>query len=206
MDATLSWTDHINNVKARATNITRHLARTANILPQKSKRLLYDSLLCPHLNYADIVWDGCLKRDQVSLQRVHNFAARIVAGSERRAPSSTVLRGLGMMPLTEKRKVHQAVFIHKVLNGRGPQELCNSLQTARQNYTDVARTYNLRSKDSLSIPPKQHRTAKFEKSTVHRSIKVWNSTAPATRQIVETSKFKIEVQREIYRAHFERSS
>ena len=177
--------------------MVRHLARTVNCLPEHSRRLLYDALACPHFNYADVVWDGCLKQQQIELQRIHNFAGRVIAGVDKRHSSGAVLESLGMLPLTEKRKIHQAVFVHKILNGRGPDELCNKLQQAIQNTS-----LNLRSKDTLFVAPKQHNTAKFERSTVYKSTKVWNTVRPTLRLIEDSSKFKVECQREMSRAFF----
>ena len=152
--------------------------------------LLYDALVCPHLSYADVVWDGCLKQQETELQRIHNFAARIISGADRYPSSKTLLQGLGMVPLSDKRKIHQAVLIHKTINGRGPAELYNRLQSELPKGD-----FRLRSKEALSITPKQHHTAKYERSTLYRSIKVWNATSPNIRQLEDSSKFKTEVQR-----------
>ena len=138
----------------------------------------------------DIVWDGCLKQQETELQRIHNFAARIISGADRHTPSKTLLQDLGMVPLSDKRKIHQAVFIHKTINGRGPEELCSRLQNDRPKGG-----FRLRSREALSITPRQHHTAKYERSTLYRSIKVWNTTNANIRKLENSSKFKTEVQR-----------
>ena len=97
-------------------------------------------------------------------------------------------------------QVHQAVFLHKLVNGRGPAELCNQMEEIRYN-KEHRSTEGLRSKKSLHINPKQHRTTKYEKSTIWRASKVWNSTSQALRLINDTSKFKVQVQRDITRAY-----
>ena len=79
--------------------------------------------MAPHF-YADVVWDGCLRGQQQELQRVHNFAARVIVGANRNASATEALKALGMVPLTEKHRIHQAVLAHKLINGRGPKELC----------------------------------------------------------------------------------
>ena len=183
-------------MKGKAANVIRHLARSTKVLPQRSRRLLYDALVCPHLGYADVVWDGCGKEQKVELQRIHNFAAKVVAGADRYTPSNEVLRNLGMVPLTAKREIHQAVFMHKLVNGRGPAELCNRVQENMNNQLE-----GLRSKTSLLITPQQHRTAKYEKSTLWRATKAWNRTSKEIRLIDDTSNFKTKVQREVWRTH-----
>ena len=81
LDEDINWKRQVNQVRGRATNIIRNLARTGGCLPQRSRRILYDSLVAPHFSYADVVWDGCLKAQQQQLQRTHNFAARMITGA-----------------------------------------------------------------------------------------------------------------------------
>ena len=162
--------------------------------------MLYDALVCPHLSYTDVVWDGCKKQDQEQLQRVHNFAAKVIAGADRRASSTKTLKSLGMIPLAEKRKIHQAVFIHKLIKGQGPAELCERLEETRQNGL-FGDSKGLRSRNSMFIRPQQHKTAKYEKSTMWRASKAWNEISPKHRSTDDTSKFKKDIQKEMTRAY-----
>ena len=202
IDENLSWEPQTKQVKGRAVNVVKHLARTSRVLPQRSRRMLYDALVCPHLSYGDVVWDGCGKKQQADLQRVHNFASKIILGAERRTPSREVLKAVGMVPLVEKRKIHQAVFLHKLVNGRGSAELCERLQEVHDKKGSMTEAKEgLRSTKTLLIPPKQHRTTKYENSTLWRATKAWNSTGNHLKLIDDTSKFKVEVQREVWRTY-----
>ena len=129
LDKNLTWAQQVKQVKSRTANVVRHLARTSRILPQQSRRMLYDALVCPHLGYADVVWDGCRKQEAEQLQRIHNFAIKVVAGVDRSTPTKEVLEHLGMVPLSEKRRIHQVVFLHKIINDHGPAQLCETLRT-----------------------------------------------------------------------------
>ena len=107
-----------------------------------------------------------------------------------------------MVPLTEKRTIHQAVFVHKLVNGRGPSELCHQLEEIRRKKNTMQEEpVGLRSTRTLHINPQQHRTSKFEKSTMYRAAKAWNQTPPEIRLLDDTSKFKRSVQREVTQAH-----
>ena len=162
MDENLNWSQQVNQVRKRATNVVRNLARTAGLLPEKSRRILYDSLAAPHFSYADVVWDGCLKSDQLKLQRVHNFAARTITGAKKFSSASSALKTLGMVPLAQKRQVHQAVLAHKLVNGKGPAELCNTfkqVKAPKEESPNIAS--RLRSSTSMTLPAKQHRTSKY---------------------------------------------
>ena len=74
------------------------------------------------------------------------------------------------------------------------------MEKTRQN-KENRNTEVLRSRKSLNINPKQHRTTKYEKSTLWRASKVWNNTRHELRLMDDTSKFKAELQRDITRAY-----
>ena len=206
IDEDLTWKHQVKQVRGRATNVIRNLARTSGILPQKSRRILYDSLVAPHFSYADVVWDGCLQAQQQELQRAHNFAARTITGARKYDSATEALKKLGMVPLSKKRQIHQAVMAHKLINGAGPKELCAVFKNVKtglklnQNNGNIAS--RLRSATTMMIQPKQHRTAKFERSPIHRMTKVWNSVSLESKQIENNGQFKKQVQREFTRAHW----
>ena len=192
LDEEMNWKSHIKSIKRKASYALRNLARTGKSLLSKTKRLLYDALVAPHLSYADVVWDGCRQEQQKELQRLHNFAVRIISGTRKHDSASKAMRELGMIPLSEKRQVHQAVMAHKLINGKGPLELCNRFKGIRKSDLDLDKLENrLRSKRKMNIQPVQHRTARFERSTIYRATKAWNRTDPITRTLEDGSKFKI---------------
>ena len=206
IDEELNWKQQVNQVKKRAVNIIRNLARTSGSLPRKAKRLLYDSLVAPHLSYADIVWDGCLEEQRQDLQRIHNFAARTITGAKKFSSATEALRTLGMVPLTHKRQIHQAVMTHKLINGNGPKVLCDKLKDikyARDLDKEQANLAGrLRSKAAMKIQPIQHRTARFERSSIHRMTKAWNNLPLHCKLLESSSNFKATVQREITHAYW----
>ena len=55
IDKTLSWYKQINIVKRNATNVIRKVHRVNKFLPMKLKMTLYNTLIVPVFNYADII-------------------------------------------------------------------------------------------------------------------------------------------------------
>ena len=203
IDEDLSWKSQVKLVKKKASHALRNIARTSKALPTTSKRLLYDALVAPHLSYADIVWDGCRREEETSLQRLHNFAVKIISGNRGHESTSKAMQELGMVPLTEKRQIHHAVFAHKLINGKGPLELRDRLSCVRACQQDQSKLANrLRSRAKMDIQPQQHRTARYEKSTLHRTAKAWNRTDPNSRKTLNSSIFKTSTQREFTRAYW----
>ena len=206
VDEDLSWKKQVHQVRKRATNIVRNLARTSGTLPKKTKRILYDSLAAPHFSYADVVWDGCLQKQRKELQRIHNFAARSITGAKKFSSATDALKTLGMIPLAQKRQVHQAVLVHKLVNGNGPKELCSVFKNVKSASglpeEELRLAKRLRSSKNMMIPPKQHRTSKFERSSIHRMTKVWNGLPLNCKLLQDSATFKRTVQRVLTHAYW----
>ena len=99
IDHILSWSKQINIVKKNATNVIRKIHRINKFLPLKLKMTLYNTLITPILNYADIIWGGCNKTQGKRLQVTHNFAARSILGRSKYDSGKAALRELNLLNL-----------------------------------------------------------------------------------------------------------
>ena len=82
LDSNLSFKSHINSITSRAYGALCTLRKSQTYLLLKTRKLLYRSLVLPHLEYCPTVWDPCTK--QLS-ERVQNRAMRTILGK----PSGT---------------------------------------------------------------------------------------------------------------------
>ena len=169
IDNDLTWTDHVNFVKKRTFNVTRQLHRVNFFLPLKNRLMLYNTLLAPLFNYADIIWGGCTKKAAKSLQLVQNFAVRSITGNKKRDSATASLKKVKLLNLETRRLIHETVFLHKALLGQNSKNVCELIQ----KYLPKSSTRHSTSKN-LNNPT--HNYAKFEKSPLYRCIKSWNST------------------------------
>ena len=78
------------------------------------------------IDYCDVVWDGCSKTAQASLEVVHNNAARAILGAPYRSSATTLRNQLGWSTLTQRRKNHTAVWMYRCLRGHAPSYLQNT--------------------------------------------------------------------------------
>ena len=154
----------------------------------KIKLQLYDSLVASHLSYADIVWSGCGSTNIQKLQGVQNFALKSMLGMKKYDSSSQALRTLNHLSLEEKRKIHEAVFTHKVLAGKMPKNITEEYRKLQSNSNLRSATHG-----TLNIP--KHKTSKYENSVLYRTVKAWNSTDKNIRK--EDTMFKKKLQANI---------
>ena len=169
IDHILSWSKQINIVKKNATNVIRKIHRINKFLPLKLKMTLYNTLITPILNYADIIWGGCNKTQGKRLQVTHNFAARSILGRSKYDSGKAALRELNLLNLEQRRIVHESVFAHKALTGKLPKNIVKRFKGFQPKL--VTRRNKL---NKLNIP--QHNLSKFKKSPIYRTITSWNRT------------------------------
>ena len=154
-------------VKKRATNIIRNIHRVNKFLPLKLKLTLYNTLIVPIFNYADIIWGGCHKKQARRLQVSQNFAVRSILGRSKYDSGKEALKELNMLNLEKRRVVHESVFAHKGLTGNLPKNIQNRFKL----YLPKMSTRKSKHQ-KFNIP--QHNLSKFKKSPIYRTIKSWN--------------------------------
>ena len=133
---------------------------------------LYNTLITPIFNYADIIWGGCNKNHGKRLQVTQNFAARSILGKSKYDSGKAALRELKLLNLEQRRVIHESVFAHKALS----EKLPINIQSRYKLYLPKLSTRRSKLR-KLNIP--QHSLTKFKKSPIYRTITSWNK-APST--------------------------
>ena len=171
IDSKLTWANQVNSVKKKAMNVTRNVHRINHLLQMEHKMKLYNAIISPQFNYADIIWGGCLKKDSQSLQRVQNFAAKSITGHRKYDSATNSLNQLNLLNLQQRRNIHETVFIHKAL-------LLKNTPNINDQYQKYISTANTRLAKQRKLKTPAHKTTIFEKSPLYRTIKSWNNCPP----------------------------
>ena len=80
VDANLTWESHITTIIQKCNMIIISIGKMRNRIPRCIRNLLIEALVLPHIRYCATVWGGCNKTQKNRLQKVLNFAVRIVVG------------------------------------------------------------------------------------------------------------------------------
>jgi hypothetical protein len=102
------------------------------------------------------------------LQKVQNFAARIVTGTKKLDHITPSLKQLNWLPVNYMLRFRDTVMVYKCVNGMVPSYLCRMLQTRSQLHN-----LNTISNGLLEIP--LYRTATGQHSFRYRAACLWNS-------------------------------
>ena len=116
VDRTLSFNGHIEKAIAKANQILGLIKRTLVYFDRDTLKLLYCSLVRPHLEYANVVWHPQYKKHIKLLEGVQRRATRLLPMLAER-PYQERLRLLGLPSLVYRRFRGDAIEVYKHVHG-----------------------------------------------------------------------------------------
>ena len=78
----------MSNVRKKAFAAIGCIRRVSQYLPVKIRKMLYNSLVLPHLDYCSTVWHSCNQTLSQSLERTQNYAMRVILSQPPRTRSA----------------------------------------------------------------------------------------------------------------------
>ena len=82
IDASLTYDEHVTNVASSCTANLCQINRIRHILDRQTLTTIINALVFSKLYYCSSVWANTSKKNLEKLQRVQNFAARIITGTK----------------------------------------------------------------------------------------------------------------------------
>ena len=111
----LRWKNHINSIAAKANRVLGMLLKTFTSRDMNLWKLLYVSLVRPHLEFASTVWNPYLVGDIETLEKVQRRATRI-SPEMRSLEYEDRLKRWGLTSLKERRVRGDLIQMYKVRN------------------------------------------------------------------------------------------
>ena len=138
-----NWSDYLTDI-SRKINQCIGLLRRVKAFPSVKDRLtLYNSLILPLFDYADIIWgdkNNSTLMDQ--LQILQNKAAKTILDAPLLFSSTEALSKLHWYPLTHRRFLHRMVTIFK---------LKYNLIDSDFDLPKISRLYNTKQRDHIHL-------------------------------------------------------
>ena len=182
-------------IRKTASNTIRKLHRINHLLPIELKIQLYNALVVPHFDYADVIWGGCSIEMSRKLQITQNFSIKSITGAKKYDHVTESFEKLKFLNLKQRRNIHEVVFAHKSLLGNHPNEIC-------QMFLQQCPTSNTRGSHAALLNIPTHKTQKYQNCPFYRSIKSWNDVPENISTGAKTKLFKKEYQRHLINATF----
>ena len=149
IDNELKWDVHIENMCQKLSKLIGFLGRLRHVINESSLNTIYKTVILPHFDYGDVVWQSASKNSLFSLQKLQNRAGRIIMKVN---PFSHVSN----QHVHEKFKLmwksleycytkHLCTMVYKILNNLTPNYMT-------ENITFKTSDYALRSNQNLNLP------------------------------------------------------
>lgn len=181
LDEQLPWKEHTDSICNKVNKRLGLLARIRSCLTLKAAEFVQNILVDPILCYTDTVRGKLSATSSKTLQRLQNYAARIVL---KRDSSQDTFNVLGWAELETKRKRHKCVLVYKCLNYLVPQYLSDFFT---RNYN--VHSYNTRRRTNLHLPKAKLSLAK--KTFRYSGSALFNLLPRSIQKAESLSSFKV---------------
>ena len=102
----------------------RGMGSTFSMLSTWHKQI-FNTLVLLHLDYCSCVWGTCGVNLQMKLERIQNYAMRLITSAKPRTPSAQLRSEFSWMSLKDRREMQVVSKVHSCLHGRAPTYLCS---------------------------------------------------------------------------------
>ena len=149
---------------------------------------IYKTLVRPHLDYADIIYDkpGNINFES-KLERVQYNACLKITGAIQGTNGYGIYAELGLESLSARRWYRKFLFFHKIVHGLSPAYL-----TAYINFASE-RSHNTRLSSQRHLEESICRTKVFQPSIFPCCIKIWNGLDPDLKNMNSNKEFKCKI-------------
>ena len=183
VDATLSYNEHITNISSTCMASLCQINRIKHLLDLRTLESVIKSLVFSKLYFCSTVWANTSKTNVRKLQKIQNFAARILTGTRKYDHITPVLNDLGWLSVPATLALYDAILTFKCLKGLAPKYL-----SSRFNTRASVHGRNTRNRNKLDIPA--FNTAAGQRSFIYRAVKCWNSLPEEITKCEDLCSFK----------------
>ena len=131
LDQTLSFTAHVDDVVRRCTGLLIGLTHSRHHLPRMTLSTLVNGLVISLVRYCISVYGSCNATQIGRLQKVLNFAARVISGRRKFDHVSDVLRDLEWLSARNLYRYHSLTLLKRTLVTDQPESLATHLMYRR---------------------------------------------------------------------------
>ena len=169
IDPVLSWEHHISQVVKRCNCILISLYRFRHNFTQDTLKLLIQTHVFPHILYCLSAWGGATKTQLTRIQKIINFAARVVTGARRSDRIGPALQTLGWHRVEELVEARDVSKVSRSLQC-GPPAVRNMF-VARSVVSQRA----TRSSEAGNLHLPRCQLEQTKRSFRYRAVVSWNS-------------------------------
>ena len=191
LDSNLTFEKHVSIIVRRCYATLSGLAKFSRQLPQEVKKLIVEVLVFPHIMYCATVWAACNATQRKRIQKIINYAARIVKCCRRHQHITPYLTELDWPKVERLVTERDLAMTYRLLNSTyAPLHLRGLLRrrdevSERETRGSVA--------GLLQLP--QVNTELARRSFSFRAVACWNAAPGDVRSASTAGAFRARMRR-----------
>ena len=186
IDPVLSWERHIAQVVKKCYSILISLYRFRNNFSQDILKIIIQTHVFPHILYCLSVWGGASKNQLSRIQKIINFAARVVTGLKRSDRISPALQTLGWHRVEQLIETRDMVKVFKTLHSDATPTAVRAMFETRSAVSQR----ETRSSDAGKLQLARCRLEHTKKSFRYRAAATWNGLPKRVTDHSSVGRFK----------------
>ena len=179
----LDWGTHISVISNSVARSVGILSKFKFILPSNILKLIYNSLILPHLSYCNHIWGNTFKSHLKKLHILQKKSVRMITKSNYYSLSAPLFKTLHILPIYNLVTLNTLIFMFSVNSKLLPDKYCNMF-VLNSNF----HSYSTRQKDYFHLPNVKLTSSQNSLSFV--GIKLWNQLDESIRSSSTLSRFK----------------
>lgn len=134
-DQNLSFQPHVDHIVRKCTGMLTALAHARHVIPASTVRYLIDALVFSTIRYCLSVYGICGRTQVHRLQKLINFAARVLTGRRKFDHVSDVIRDAGWFSAAHLVLYHRLMVVYRLIAHEVPVTLAQTIgQPANQHH------------------------------------------------------------------------
>ena len=179
----LDWSTHISVISKSVARSVGILSKLKFILPSNILKLIYNSLILPHLSYCNHIWGNTFKSHLKKLHILQKKSVRIITKSSFYSASAPLFKSLLILPIHDLVTLNTLIFMFSVNTKLLPEKYCNMF-VLNSNF----HSYSTRQKHYFHLP--KVRLTLSLNSLSYVGIKLWNQLDESIGSSSTLSRFK----------------
>ena len=154
-DKHLTWDSHISALVKKCNGILIGLSHVRHQIPSELLPIVVNALVLSHVRYCLAVYGNGSENNMQRLQKIQNFALRVVSGRRKFDHISDVREELGWPTARQLYRQHSLCLLHKILATGEPQALASQIHS-----NSSLRARSTRQDTDLALPHVRTETGK----------------------------------------------
>ena len=187
----LRWDDHVNKLCSQLSFKISKLARIRAFTPRQTLRQIYFSGIQTTIDYAITVWGYTTLENVHRIQRLQNFAGRILANDFDYVNHRGVdiLKNMKIMNISQRIAYLSLILMFKCIHSLAPDYLCNEIVMAIE-ISERQTRFNDANNVYLPFTRKEF----VKNSFLHKAGSMWNNLPNDFKNISSLSSFKLHLR------------